>query len=172
MAQLIDVANGFHLWSETYDSTEKDLLSLQSDVAKKVASALRIELHLAETTQLAKPPTQDPEAYDLYLRGRYLLNKRTPDSIQKGRALFEQAVAKDPRFALGHAGIADSYILLGKAWRNISRKRRPPEPGRRFQSRLESTRIWRRATFPARCSCRISIGTGRRPRPTSTRRSS
>jgi len=114
VARLIDVANGFHLWSETYYSSEKDLLSLQSDVAKKVASALQIELHLAETTQFAKPPTQDPEAYDLYLRGRYLLNKRTPDSIQKGRVLFEQAVAKDPRFALGHAGLADSYLLLGR----------------------------------------------------------
>ena len=115
VAQLINVVTGYHLWSETYDSTEKDLLSLQSDVAKKVANALRIQLHLAETTQLAKPLTQDAEAYDLYLRGRYLLNKRTPDSIQKGRILFEKAVAKDPRFALGHAGIADSYILLGKA---------------------------------------------------------
>ena len=115
VARLIDVANGFHLWSETYYSTEKDLLSLQSDVARKVASALRIELRLAETKQLAKPLTHDSEAYDLYLRGRYLLNKRTPDSIQKGRSLFEKAVAKDPAFALGHAGIADSYILLGKA---------------------------------------------------------
>lgn len=113
-AQLINVANGFHLWSESYDSTEQDLLSLQSDVARKVASALKIELHLAETTQLAKPLTLNPEAYDSYLRGRYLLEKRTVDSIQKGRALFEEAVAKDPRFALGHAGIADSYILLGK----------------------------------------------------------
>ena len=114
VARLIDVANGFHLWSETYYSTEKDLLSLQSDVAKKVANALQIELQLAETTQLAKPPTQNPEAYDSYLRGRYLLEKRTVDSIQQGRALFQQAVAKDPRFALGHAGIADSYIYLAK----------------------------------------------------------
>jgi adenylate cyclase len=114
VAQLIDVVNGFHLWSETYDSTEKDLLSLQSDVAKKVANALQIELHLAETTQLAKPLTQDPEAYDLYLRGRYLLNKRTVDSAQKARELFEEAILKDPRFALGHAGIADAYILLSK----------------------------------------------------------
>jgi TolB-like protein/Tfp pilus assembly protein PilF len=114
VARLIDVANGFHLWSETYYSTEKDLLSLQSDVARKVASALRIELQLAETKQLAKPLTQDPEAYDSYLRGRYLINKRTVDAVEKGRALFEQAVAKDPLFALGHAGIADSYILLGK----------------------------------------------------------
>jgi adenylate cyclase len=114
IAQLIDVANGYHLWSQSYDSTEQDLLSLQSDVAKKVASALQIELHLTETKQLAKPLTQNPEAYDSYLRGRYLLEKRTVESIQKGRTLFEEAVAKDPRFALGHAGIADSYILLGK----------------------------------------------------------
>jgi Tfp pilus assembly protein PilF len=112
-AQLIDVANGYHLWSETYDSTEKDLLSVQAAVARNVASALRIELHLAESTQLAKSPTQDPEAYDLYLRGRYLLNKRTVDSIRKGRGFFEQAVAKDPGFALGHSGIADASILLG-----------------------------------------------------------
>ena len=112
-AQLIDVANGYHLWSETYDSAEKDLLAVQSDVARNVASALRIELHLAETTLLAKAPTHNPEAYDLYLRGSYLLNKRTVDSIKKGRGFFEQAVAKDPRFALGHAGIADACILLG-----------------------------------------------------------
>jgi adenylate cyclase len=134
VARLIDVANGFHLWSETYYSTEKDLLSLQSDVARKVASALRIELQLAETTQFAKPPTQDPEAYDLYLRGRYLLNKRTPDSIQKGRVLFEQAVAKDPRFALGHAGIADSYLLLGRIG-EIS----PAEAAREARSEISIT---------------------------------
>src|SRR3984893_17813560 len=102
VAQLIDVANGYHLWSETYDSADQDFLSLQSDVAKKVASALRIKLQLAETTAFARPFTQDQEAYDLYLRGRYLLNKRTPESIEKGRILFEKAVAKDSLFALGH----------------------------------------------------------------------
>src|SRR4029079_18471190 len=75
----------------------------------------RIKLHLSESTELAKSLTEDPEAYDLYLRGRFFLNKRSPDSIQKGRLLFADAVAKDPNFALGHAGIADSYILLGKA---------------------------------------------------------
>jgi adenylate cyclase len=113
-AQLINVATGFHVWSETYDSTEQDFLFLQSDVAKKVASALQIELHLAETTQLAKPPTQDAAAYDLYLRGRYLLNKRTVDSIQKALAVFKEAVAKDEQFALGRVGVADAYILLAK----------------------------------------------------------
>jgi adenylate cyclase len=112
--RLVDVTNGYQLWSETYDSNDQDALSLQSDVAQKVAGALQVELHLADAKQIEKPVTRDPEIYDLYLRGRYFLNKRTTDSIQKGRALFEQAVAKDAGFALGHAGIADSYLLLGK----------------------------------------------------------
>lgn len=114
VAQLIDVANGYHLWSETYDSSETDLLSLQSDVAKKVANALKIQLHLADAQQIDKTATHNQEAYDLYLRGRYLLNKRTVDSVQKAREFFAQAIAKDAQFALGHAGVADSYILLGK----------------------------------------------------------
>jgi tetratricopeptide (TPR) repeat protein len=63
---------------------------------------------------LKKPLSSDPAAYDLYLRGRYLLNKRTVESIQKARALFEQAVVKDPNFSLGHSGIADAYILLAE----------------------------------------------------------
>ena len=113
-ARLINVKNGYQLWSEAYDSTEQDLLSLQSDVAQKVASALQIELRLADTAQLSKQPTHNAEAYDLYLRGRHLLNKRTTDSIHKARELFEQAVAKDARFALGYVGIADAYILLGE----------------------------------------------------------
>jgi TolB-like protein len=131
-ARLIDVTNGYQLWSQTYDSSERDFLSLQNEVAQKVASALQVKLELSETKQLAKAPTNDTKAYDLYLQGRYFLNKRTTDSIQKSRALFEQAVAKDPSFAQGHSGIADSYILLckigaitpreaaAKAWTEVS----------------------------------------------------
>lgn len=113
-AQLVDVENGYQVWSETYDSNEKDILSLQSDVAQKVAAALQIKLQLPEKEQIAKQTTYDPEAYDLYLRGRYLLNKRTTESIQSALTLFQRAIARDPRFALGRAGIADAYILLGK----------------------------------------------------------
>ncbi len=113
-AHLVDVKNGFRLWGESYDSTEQDALSVQSDVAQKVANALEVQLQFRETTQIAKLPTQDPEANDLYLRGRYLLNKRTPDAIQRALALFREAVEKDPRFALGKVGIADSYMFLGK----------------------------------------------------------
>ena len=112
--QLIDVSNGYQLWAESYNFTAEDALSLQSDVAKKVARALEVQLRLNEKTAIASLAAHDPEANDLYLRGRYLLNKRTPESIAKGRALFEEAVAKDTRFALGHVGVADACILLAK----------------------------------------------------------
>jgi tetratricopeptide (TPR) repeat protein len=113
-AQLIDVSNGYHFFSKNYDSNDVDLLSLQSNVAEKISDALQAELHLPVAKRVAKALTANPEASDLYLRGRYLLNKRSAESIQKARDLFEQAVAKDAHFALGHAGIADSYILLGE----------------------------------------------------------
>ena len=130
--RLVNVNNGYQVWSDAYNSSEEDFLKLQSEVAQKVAVALRVKLGVVETEHLAKPPTDDPEAYDLYLRGRYLLNKRTAESIQTGLALFQQAIARDPKFALGHAGIADASILLGeygaisveaaaeKAWPEVS----------------------------------------------------
>jgi serine/threonine-protein kinase len=112
--QLIKAANDSHIWAETFDRKLTDIFSVESDVAKKIADSLRAKLSGEEWEALKSVPTENTEAYDLYLRGRYFLNKRTVNEIQKGRALFEQAVAKDPQFALGHAGIAESYILLGK----------------------------------------------------------
>src|SRR5262249_729921 len=113
-AQLIDVSNGYHVWSRNYDSDDVDLLSLQSNVAGKIADALQENLHLVERQSPKKSLTASPEASELYLRGQYLLNKRTAESIQQARELFGQTVAKDPAFALGHAGIAEAYILLGE----------------------------------------------------------
>jgi TolB-like protein len=112
--QLIKAANDSHLWADTYDRKLIDIFSVESDVAEKIAASLQATLTGQEQRALKSKPTDNPEAYDLYLRGRYLLNKRSAKSIQKARDLFEQAVAKDANFALGHAGIADSYILLGE----------------------------------------------------------
>lgn len=112
--RLVDVRNGYQIWSESYDSSDQNILSVQSNLAQEVAAALRVELKLGETQRIAAALPHDSEAYDLYLRGRYLQNKRTTESIEKALNLFEEAVEKDPRFALGHAGIADSYILLGE----------------------------------------------------------
>ncbi|MDQ6655731.1 MAG: tetratricopeptide repeat protein [Verrucomicrobiota bacterium] len=111
---LVDVESGYQAWAESYDATDQNILTLQRDIAAKVAQALRVRLQGGEQNQLAKVPTQDAEAYDLYLRGRYLLNRRNAESLQRARSLFEQAVARDPDFALGHTGIADSFIALGK----------------------------------------------------------
>ena len=114
-ARLINVTNGYQLWSETYDSTENDFLILQSEIAQKVVVALQKELGLGESERLAQTPMPNPEAYDRYLRGQYLLNKRTVDSMRKALALFQEAVAKDGHLALAHAGVANAYIYLGNS---------------------------------------------------------
>jgi serine/threonine-protein kinase len=113
--QLIKAVNDSHLWADTFDRKLTDIFAVESEVAEKIAASLQAELSGRERQALKSKPTENPEAYDLYLRGQYLLNKRTIDAIEKGRVLFEQAVAMDPSFALGHAGIAEAYILLGKA---------------------------------------------------------
>jgi eukaryotic-like serine/threonine-protein kinase len=113
--QLIKATNDSHLWADTFDRKLTDIFVVESEVAGKIATSLQAELSGRERQALQSKPTENPDAYDLYLRGQYLLNKRTIDAIQKGRELFQQAVAIDPRFALGYAGIAEAYILLGKA---------------------------------------------------------
>jgi adenylate cyclase len=113
-AQLIDARSDTQLWAERYDRDLADVFALESELAKTIVAQLKLRLSADEKAAIEKQPTADLAAYDLYLRGRYLLNRRTIDSIQTARALFEQAVAKDPQFALGHAAIAESYILLGK----------------------------------------------------------
>jgi serine/threonine-protein kinase len=111
---LIDARSDTQLWAERYDRDLADVFAIESELAKTIVAQLKLRLSADEKAAIEKQPTADLAAYDLYLRGRYLLNKRTIDSIQTARALFEQAVAKDPQFALGHAAIAESYISLGK----------------------------------------------------------
>src|SRR5437773_7324020 len=112
--QLIKAANDSHLWADTFDRKLTDIFAVESEVAEKIAASLQARLSGREQQALESRPTDDPEAYDLYLRGRYLLNKRTVESIQRARELFQQAVTRDPRLAIGHAGIADAYILLAE----------------------------------------------------------
>jgi TolB-like protein/Flp pilus assembly protein TadD len=113
--QLINAANDSHLWADTFDRKLTDIFAVESEVSEKIAASLQAKLSGREREALKSIPTNNAEAYDLYLRGQHFLNKRSAAEIQKGRALFEEAVARDPRFALGHAGIAEAYILLGKA---------------------------------------------------------
>jgi TolB-like protein/Tfp pilus assembly protein PilF len=112
-AQLINVADGFHLWSETYDGDMKDILAMQSDVAKRVVQALQMQLGVEEERALAKKPTENPEAHRLYLLGRYHFYKFTRVGWTNAINYFEQALQLDPGFALAYCGLADTYGWAG-----------------------------------------------------------
>jgi TolB-like protein/Tfp pilus assembly protein PilF len=111
-AELVDVANGWQLWSKQYDRRAQDILSVQHEIAQEISESLRLSLSPQEKKRLSRRPTQDTEAYHLYLKGRYCWNKRTSEDIQRGIGFFKRAIEKDPNFALAHAGLSDSYYLL------------------------------------------------------------
>ena len=110
-AQLIQVSDQTHLWSESYDRSTGDALKVQSEVADQIAQALAIRLLTG--TENDSSHTVAPEAVDAYLRGRYLWNKGDRESVRRSVEHFQQAIAKDPKYAAAFAGLADSYRLLG-----------------------------------------------------------
>jgi hypothetical protein len=105
-AQLISVVDGCHLWSETYDRELADVFQLQDDLSRAIAAALKVRL-VGEEGRV-QPPTANPEAYTLYLKGRFFWYKRTPDALRQGVEYFKQAVTVDPHYALAYCGLADS----------------------------------------------------------------
>jgi len=109
-AQLINAADGYHLWSNTYDRELKNVFVLEDDLARAIVEALKARL--VRTSALVQPATRSTEAHDLYLQGRYLWAKRTPNALQGAMRLFEQAIALDPTYALAQSGLADCYSLL------------------------------------------------------------
>jgi len=111
-AQLVNVEDGFQLWTETYDQRLEGIFSIQRDVAEKIAEALEARLSPEEKKLLAVKPTEDTEAYHLYLQGRWFLNKRKSEDFKRAIEHFEQAIERDPAFALAYTGIANSNTLL------------------------------------------------------------
>jgi adenylate cyclase len=112
-AQLINVADGFHLWSETYDGDMKDILAVQSDVARRVVQALELQLGVEEARALASKPTENPEAHRLYLLGRYHFAKSTQAGWTNAIHYYEEALRVDPNYALAYCGLADIYAWIG-----------------------------------------------------------
>ena len=110
--QLVNANTDAHLWAETYDRKLTDIFSVESDVAKAIADQLRAHITRQEEQIIAAKPTKNIEAYDAYLRGRYFWNKRTSDGIKHATEHFQLSVERDPNFALGYVGLADSYIAL------------------------------------------------------------
>lgn len=110
--QLVDARTEEHLWAESYDRDLTDIFAVQSEVARAIAAALKATLTTSDSDRLARVPTENPDAYRLYLQGRYYWNKRTPEDLQKGKEYFEKAIELDPLYARAYAGLADVYNLL------------------------------------------------------------
>jgi TolB-like protein/Tfp pilus assembly protein PilF len=110
--QLVNALNDAHLWAETYDRRLIDIFSVESEIAKTIAESLQAKLSGAEKTAMAKKPTENPEAHELYVKGRHFWNRRTEPDIKKALEFFQQAIEKDPSYALAYAGVADAYSVL------------------------------------------------------------
>ncbi|MGI8640801.1 MAG: protein kinase domain-containing protein [Pyrinomonadaceae bacterium] len=110
--ELIDAATENVLWKADYNRQMVNLVSLQSEIARDVSQKLKTKLSGADEQKLAKNYTANTEAYQLYLQGRFFVNKRSPQDLQKGIAHFNQAITVDPNYALAFAGLADAYALL------------------------------------------------------------
>ena len=110
--QLIDVRDDQHVWAQSYDRNLDDVFAVQTDIAKQVSDTLKVKILEAEIDWIDRKPTESTEAYTLYLRGRYLFNKRGVEDIVKASEYFGQAAREDEKFALGYVGLADCYSVL------------------------------------------------------------
>jgi TolB-like protein/Tfp pilus assembly protein PilF len=110
--QLINAATDAHLWADTFDRKLTDIFAVESDIAKTIAETLQAKLTGSEKIAIAKRPTSNTEAYELYLKGRFFWNKRTGADLRTAIEYFNQALGKDPSYALAYAGLADSYEIL------------------------------------------------------------
>jgi len=124
--ELVDVVNVSRLWGAKYNRKLADIVVVQEEIAKEISEKLRLRLTGEEEKRLTKRYTENTEAYQLYLKGRYYWNKRTDEGLQKGVEYFNQAIEKDPGYALAYVGLADAYSLLG-IWG-------PPSPAEAFRS--------------------------------------
>ena len=111
-AQLIEAPTDHHLWAASYERDLRDVLSLQEEVTRAIVSEIRVKLTAQEQERLANSHPINPEAFQLYLKGRYHWNKRTPEGFQKAIEYFQQATAKDPAYALAYVGLADTYTYF------------------------------------------------------------
>ena len=110
--QLINALTDAHLWADTYDRKLTDMFAVESEIAKTIAETLQARLTGSEKTAISKKPTENPEAYELYLKGRFFWNKRTADDLRKSIDYFNQAIEKDPNYAQAYAGLAQAWKLL------------------------------------------------------------
>jgi tetratricopeptide (TPR) repeat protein len=119
-AELVDAREDKQLWGEQYSRKLADIHSVQQEIATAVSGNLRLQLTSEEKTRLHKSSSANPEAYQLYLKGRYHANQATAAGLKKGIEYFQEAIDKDPGYALAYAGLADSYSALGGQWQYLA----------------------------------------------------
>jgi tetratricopeptide (TPR) repeat protein len=110
--ELVETANGWQMWGEQYDRQSSDILELQETIAREISGNLQVKLTGEEKRRLTKRYTASSEAYHLYIKGRYHLNKRLTPAIERAADFFQQAIDVDPDYALAYVGLADCYPLL------------------------------------------------------------
>ena len=110
--QLINALTNAHVWAEIYDRKLTDIFAVESDIAKTIADTLQAKLTGSEKKAISKKPTENPQAYELYLKGRFFWNKRTAADLRKSIDYFKQAIATDPNYALAYVGLSDAWGLL------------------------------------------------------------
>jgi len=110
--QLINAMSDAHLWADTFDRQLTDIFAVESEIAKTIAETLQARLTGSEKIAITTKPTENPEAHELYLKGRYFWNRRTAENLAKAADYFQQAIGKDPKYALAYAGLADCHVLL------------------------------------------------------------
>ena len=111
-AELITTERGGRIWGDRYVRRLSDIIELEDAISKAIAESLRLELSAADHARIVKRPTEDPDAYRLYLKGRHLWNRRTRDGLERSIELYREAISLDPHFALAYTGIADSWASL------------------------------------------------------------
>src|SRR5207253_1728858 len=110
--ELVDTRTENAIWSGQYNRQQADLITLQSEIARDVSSKLKAKLSGADAAKVAKSYTANPEAYQLYLKGRFDWNKRTVEGLKQAEEYYQRAIEKDPAFALAYAGLAETYVLF------------------------------------------------------------
>jgi non-specific serine/threonine protein kinase len=123
-AQLVNVADGYHLWSEKYDRAMDDIFAVQDEISLEIVDKLKVKLLKGEKTKVLKRHTENKDAYNLYLKGRYFWNRRNEGDLKRAIECYHEAVEKDPKYSLPYLGIADHFIMMG-LWSYL-----PPETAR------------------------------------------
>ena len=110
--ELVDIRDNKQLWGEKYERKLADMLSVQREIAREITNNLRLKLSGPDRSRMDKQYTANAETYELYLKGRFYWNRRTPADFKQAITFFEQAIVKDPNYALAYSGLADAYTLL------------------------------------------------------------